>query len=59
MGRRVMKARSSSASSRMRRARPRIWNDPFVPGKARRVRDGSDATIIANGTTVHIAAEAA
>jgi transketolase len=32
--------------------------DPFVPGKVRRVRAGSDATIIANGTTVHIAAEA-
>ena len=33
--------------------------DPFVPGKARRVRDGSDVTLIANGTTVHLAAEAA
>ncbi|MEZ5721545.1 MAG: transketolase C-terminal domain-containing protein [Paracoccaceae bacterium] len=33
--------------------------DPFVPGKARRVRDGSDVTIIANGTTVHLAAQAA
>ncbi len=33
--------------------------DPFVPGKARRVRHGSDVTIIANGTTVHIAADAA
>lgn len=32
--------------------------DPFEPGKARRVRDGKDVTIIANGTTVHIAAEA-
>ncbi len=33
--------------------------DPFLPGKARRVRDGSDVTIVANGTTVHIAADAA
>jgi transketolase len=33
--------------------------DPFVPGKARRVRDGQDVSIIANGTTVHIAADAA
>ena len=32
--------------------------DPFVPGKARRVRPGSDLTIIATGTTVHLAAEA-
>lgn len=31
----------------------------FVPGKARRIRTGNSATIIANGTTVHIAAEAA
>ncbi len=31
----------------------------FVPGKARRICDGDDATIIANGTTVHIAADAA
>ena len=31
----------------------------FVPGKARRICDGDAATIIANGTTVHIAAEAA
>lgn len=33
--------------------------DPFVPGKARPMRDGSDVTIIANGTTVHLAAQAA
>lgn len=32
--------------------------DPFIPGKARRVRDGGDVTVIANGTTVHLAAMA-
>ncbi len=31
----------------------------FVPGKARRIRDGEDVTIIANGTTVHLSAAAA
>ncbi|MBU2532175.1 MAG: transketolase family protein [Alphaproteobacteria bacterium] len=31
----------------------------FVPGKARRIRDGKDVTVIANGTTVHLAAAAA
>ena len=34
-------------------------SDPFVPGKARLVCSGDDVTIIANGTTVHIAADAA
>lgn len=33
--------------------------DPFVPGKARKVREGDDVTIIATGTTVHLAAQAA
>ena len=33
--------------------------DPFVPGKARRVREGSDVTLVATGTIVHLAAEAA
>ena len=31
----------------------------FVPGKARRVRTGSDVTLIATGTVVHLAAAAA
>jgi len=31
----------------------------FVPGKARRIREGSDVTVIAIGTTVHLAAQAA
>ena len=34
-------------------------DDPFVPGKARRVRAGEDVTIVATGTTVHLAAQAA
>lgn len=33
--------------------------DPFVPGKARRVREGNDVTLVATGTTVHLAAQAA
>lgn len=34
-------------------------SEPFEIGKARLLRDGSDVSLIANGTTVHIANEAA
>lgn len=34
-------------------------DSPFEPGKARLVASGQDVTIIANGTTVHLAAQAA
>ncbi|SHL97924.1 transketolase family protein [Roseibium suaedae] len=36
-----------------------IPNRVFEPGKSELVREGSEATIIANGTTVHLAAAAA
>ncbi|WP_121062362.1 transketolase family protein [Chachezhania antarctica] len=45
--------------SRMKVPTLEIENRVFTPGKAERVRDGSDVTIIANGTTVHLADNAA
>ena len=36
-----------------------VANRRFLPGKAETIREGGDVTIIANGTTVHLAAGAA
>lgn len=45
--------------SRMKVPTLAVEGRTFTPGKAEPLRDGSDVTIIANGTTVHIAVSAA
>lgn len=45
--------------SRMKVPTLQIENRKFTPGKAEQICDGYDVTLVANGTTVHIAQQAA